>query len=218
MHVRRGHTIRVWPDCRDRYRFVEERVVEKSYRAEKAKRRRGADETGGLVKPVRSMERERIVRGEVSSIERNKEYKKELPAKRRGSEDRPIPSRLSDDSKSSKLDKSSEPRIIRKSRASERNTSIPGREIKAKKIRPESRTPKKIERDESSSPRRKSVTPERIYKNENPRPEAKATQIRTGDREQRAAKPTSVRQAPVKADNRGKSGESKGSKPQGKRR
>jgi hypothetical protein len=218
VHVRRGHTIRVWPDCRDRYRFVEERVVEKSYRAEKAKRRRGADETGGLVKPVRSMERERIVRGEAYSIERNKEYKKELPAKRRGAEDRPVPSRLSDDSKSSKLDKSSEPRIIRKSRPSERSTSIPEREIKAKKIRPEGKTLKKIEKNEFSTPKRRSVTPERIHKNENPRPQEKATQIRTGDREQRAAKPTSVRQAPAKADNRGKSGESKGSKPQGKRR
>jgi hypothetical protein len=43
--IERGHTVRVWAHCDHRYRHVKERFVEKSYREEKAKRRRGIDET-----------------------------------------------------------------------------------------------------------------------------------------------------------------------------
>lgn len=47
--IERHHTVRVWAHCDHRYRYVKERFVEKSYREEKAKRRRGIDETSRSV-------------------------------------------------------------------------------------------------------------------------------------------------------------------------
>jgi hypothetical protein len=47
--IERHHTVRVWAHYDHRYRYVKERFVEKSYREEKAKRRRGIDETSRSV-------------------------------------------------------------------------------------------------------------------------------------------------------------------------
>jgi len=66
--IRRDYTTRVWADCGHRYRWVKERFVEKSYRAEKAKRRRGIDERSGsrrtsedrFVKPVDFEKKRRV--------------------------------------------------------------------------------------------------------------------------------------------------------------
>ena len=231
-HVRYDHILRVWPDCGDRYRYVEERFVEKSYRAEKAKRRRGAEESGGLVKPVQYRERERVAKMDASRLERDKEYKKDQPTKRRGTENRLNPSRLSDDVKSRRTDKEIKQREIRKVPLSKRSLSLPERKIEEKEIRPVDRKPRKIEREyENSDSRGKSLTPERIRKNDNPKPKAKTEKIERQDREQKTTKPATIQRAPVKTENTAprqpqgtersqptKGGETRGDKSQGRRR
>ena len=229
-HVRHDHIIRVWPDCGDRYRYVEERFVEKSYRAEKAKRRRGAEGTGGLVKPVQYRDKGRVAKMDASRWERDKEYKKDQPTKRRGTENRLSPSRLSDDVKSRRTNKEIERRGIRRSTLSERNTSTTERKIKAKEIRSVDRKPRKIEREyKRFDSKGKSITPERVRKNDNPRP--KAEKIERQNREQRTTKPATIQRAPVKTENTAprqsqgtersratKGGEAKGDRSQGRRR
>ncbi|MFQ6003224.1 MAG: DUF4384 domain-containing protein [Candidatus Zixiibacteriota bacterium] len=89
--IRRDYTVGVWADCDYRYKYVKERFVEKSYRAEKAKRRRRIGgkngSTGspkeGLVKPVDFKKKERLALAEKSRIGETHKYKKELRAKRK---------------------------------------------------------------------------------------------------------------------------------------
>ena len=79
--IRRDYTVRVWADCDYRYRWVKERFVEKSYRAEKAKRRRGIGERSGFVEPLDFSKKKRLVLAEKSRVGETHRYKKELRAK-----------------------------------------------------------------------------------------------------------------------------------------
>ena len=81
--IRRDRTIRLWADCGHRHRHVRERFVEKSYRAEKAKRRRGIGERSGFVKPLDFSKKKRLVFAEKSRIGETPKYKKELRAKKK---------------------------------------------------------------------------------------------------------------------------------------
>jgi hypothetical protein len=82
--IRRDYTVRVWADCDYRYRYVRERFVEKSYRAEKAKRRRGIGEKSGFVKRVDFKEKKRLALAEKKSrVGETPKYKKELRAKKK---------------------------------------------------------------------------------------------------------------------------------------
>jgi hypothetical protein len=82
--IERHHTVRVWAHCDHRYRYVKERFVEKSYRDEKAKRRRGStslttrgvSETSGFVKRLGLADKSRIQKT-------TGELKKELRVKER---------------------------------------------------------------------------------------------------------------------------------------
>jgi hypothetical protein len=79
--IRRDHTFRLWADCGYRHRHVRERFVEKSYREEKAKRRRGIGERGGYVKPRDFSKKKRLAFAEKSRVSETHQYKKELRAK-----------------------------------------------------------------------------------------------------------------------------------------
>ena len=87
--IRRDYTVRIWPDCDHRYRHVRERFVEKSYRAEKAQRRRGIGERSGstssprdgFVKPIDFKNKESLALAKKSRIDQTQKYKKELPTK-----------------------------------------------------------------------------------------------------------------------------------------
>jgi hypothetical protein len=89
--IRRDYTTRVWADCDYRYRYVKERFVEKSYRAEKAKRRRGiGGESGsrnsprdGFVKPVDFKVREKLAFAKKSRVGETTKYKKEFRVKKK---------------------------------------------------------------------------------------------------------------------------------------
>jgi len=230
--VRHDHITREWPDCWDRYRYVRDRYVEKSYRAEKAKRRRGDEESGGLVKPVQNRDRGRVANMDASRIGRDKEYKKDQTTRRRETDSRLSPSRLSEDVKSRTTDKEMERREIRKVPLSERSLSLPDRRIEEKEIRPMDRKPIRIEREnENSGSRRYPLTPESIRKNDNPKPEAKAEKIERPNREQKTTRPATIQRAPVKTENTTtrsshgtersqptKGGEAKGDRSQGRRR
>lgn len=79
--IRRDHTFRLWADCGYRHRHVRERFVEKSYREEKAKRRRGIGERGGFVKPLDFNKKKRLVLADKSRVSESQKYKKELRAR-----------------------------------------------------------------------------------------------------------------------------------------
>jgi len=206
--VRRDYTIRVWADCYDRYRYVRERFVEKSYRAEKAKRRRGIGKTGGLVKPVRRVEKGRLAKAEASRLKNDKEFRRELSTKRRGLKDRLDPSSLTAKPKVGKREKVGRAKSIRRSLPSERVKSLDKRRIEAKKIRAEGKTSKKIKRDHKSTRlKQPSKATQKIRKSE--RSEPKSSKVKINNREKRVSKSASVRKTHVK--------EARSSKP-GKRR
>ena len=79
--IRRDRTVRLWADCGHRHRHVRERFVEKSYRAEKAKRRRGIGESSGFVKPLDFSKKKGLALAEKSRVGETHRYKKELRAK-----------------------------------------------------------------------------------------------------------------------------------------
>jgi hypothetical protein len=81
--IRRDRTIRLWADCGHRHRYVRDRFVEKSYRTEKAKRRRGIGERGGFVKPFDFSKKKRLAFAEKSSVSETHKYKKELRARKK---------------------------------------------------------------------------------------------------------------------------------------
>ncbi len=206
--VRRDCTIRVWADCHDRYRYVKERFVEKSYRAEKAKRRRGAGDMGGLVKPVRHVEKGRKALAEVSRIKKEKEFRKEPSVKRRGLKDRPAPSRITAKPKPSKIDKITRAKSIRRSSPSEKATSMDKRKARAKKIISMGKTSKKIVRDNKlNRPNQPSKVTQKMRKSESSKP--KISKAKISNREKRVSKSAGVRKTHVK--------ETRDSKP-GKRR
>ena len=81
--IRRDHTFRLWADCGHRHRHVRNRYVEKSYREEKAKRRRGIGERGGYVKPLDFSKKKRLVLAEKSRVSETHKYKKEVRARKK---------------------------------------------------------------------------------------------------------------------------------------
>ncbi len=90
--IRRDYVVRPWPDCHHRYRYVRDRFVEKSYRAEKAKRRRGISGTGGpgssrkdgFLKPVDFIKKKnRLAAAEKPKTRETPIHKKELRAKKK---------------------------------------------------------------------------------------------------------------------------------------
>lgn len=204
-HVRRDYTTRVWADCYDRYRYVEERFVEKSYRAEKAKRRRGIGKTDGLVKPVMRVEKGRLVKAEVSRIKKEKEFRKEQPVKRRGSKERSASSTLYDKSKWRRIDKVIRPKSTGKYPTLGKEKSIGDRKTKAKNSRIESKATKKTTRESKVTVRAKKLSKatQKIRKSESSKPTV--SKIKTGSREKRVVKSAGVRKTSVKEPSSSKS-------------
>jgi hypothetical protein len=203
-HVRRGCVIDIWPDCRDRYRYVHERFVEKSYRAEKAKRRRGIGKTAGLVKPVRMVEKGRLVKAETSRIKEEREIRREGVTNRRGLKDHPAPLRLSERKEARKVE-----RIIRrpeaKSSPSQRPTSIDKGKAKAKEIKLKGRTPKKIKSDGKLNRRKQPSKVTQKVRGDD-RSKAKASTMKKGTVKRGASKPSSPSKTQVKETRSSKQG------------
>jgi hypothetical protein len=92
--IKRDYTTRVWTDCGHRYRWVKERFVEKSYRSEKAERRRGIDEKSGsrsslkdgFVKPIDFNKIERLSLAEKRRVGETLKYKDEPQVKKKREE------------------------------------------------------------------------------------------------------------------------------------
>ncbi len=205
--VRHDHNIHVRSDCWDRYRYVDERYVEKSYRAEKAKRRRGIEGGGDLVRPVRSFDKERIVQTEVSRFERNKELRNDEVIKRRGAEDNVKGSRLTEDTKSGRENRGIEAREIKRSTTTEKN------------IRIERKEPRRIEREQNvSESKEKPIKPSTIKREENPKAQPKAERVKTSEQQPKKAEPARIKSEPARSGKTSTGKESQGSKPQGRRR
>jgi len=218
-HVRHDYHTRVWANCWDRYRYVERRYVEKSYRAEKAQRRRGGEEMGGLVRPVRTFERDRLARREGSSIERNKQIVNDQPARQRGTEDRLKSASVSNDSKTKRTVREIESGGIRRSPKSVRSTNSNEREAAGKETRIERKELRKTERErESIKPSEKANRPTQVKRSENPKPQPKAERVKTSEKETKRTNEGSVKRESARWGNNSSEGTSSGSKSQGRRR
>ncbi|MGB8656374.1 MAG: DUF4384 domain-containing protein [Candidatus Zixiibacteriota bacterium] len=229
VHVRRDHCTRVWADCHDRYRYVEDRVVEKSYRVEKAKRRRGGDEMGGLVRPVRHADSGGRSGAEIARTEGDKELRRELPAKRRAVEDRVNTSRTAREIKSSRTDRDLGPGRIWRSLPSEKDRYVPERRMRAREIIRERETPRRMERIKGLRSRRD----DQMLEREDRIREKTESEIETkrDNREPKWERPGSQRDSPVSFEtpaSRGvprseqsgttRGGEARTDRPQGRRR
>ncbi|MGB2981337.1 MAG: DUF4384 domain-containing protein, partial [Candidatus Zixiibacteriota bacterium] len=187
--IRRDYTITIWPDCHERYWYVHENFVEKNYRAEKAKRRRGIGKTAGLVKPVRRVEKGRLAKAEPLRVKKAKELRKESPAKRQELKDRsdsPRPSKAELKRGTDKIKAKS----IRKPTPSKRNLSVTeskkAKRIKtevkapkkAKRIKTEMKAPKKIKKEAKSVRSEKAPkAPQKISKSGSSKPKSSAARI-----------------------------------------
>jgi hypothetical protein len=181
-HVRHDYNARIRPNCWDRYRYVERRYVEKSYRTEKAQRRRGGEQFGGLVRPVRSFDGDRLVRRSGASTERNRQIVSDQPVRQRGTEDRLRPASTSVDSKTRRTVRETESVGIRRTPKSVRstnsnNTGTAGNEtrIERKEIR---KTETKIK---STQPSEKTKRPAQVKSSEKPKAKPQAERIKTGE-------------------------------------
>jgi len=197
IYVRRDYTIRIWPDCYDRYRYVEERIVEKSYRATKAKRRRKAEGVGGLLKPVRWVEKERVVK-EVPNKGNKKRVKEELRIKRRRFKKTHSPLPLSLKSESRRVEK--EIKNIRRSLSFKRRASEVEIKTKTKKVKKAIKRAKKSRGSYNSLHSKRSAKKAgKIRKDKSSRPRVKLDRVRT-TKEMRVRKsPTARKTYPKKA-------------------
>jgi hypothetical protein len=181
--VRRDYTVRIWPDCNDRYWYVHEHFVEKNYRAEKAKRRRGMEKAGGLVKPVRRVEKGRLAKAEPQRLEGVKELRRESPGEPRELKSGPDSPRRSKAAELKKEAVKIEAKGIRKSTPSKRGVSATESKKKVERIKPEVKAPTKIKKEPKSirsketsktksSETQGSKTPQKIKKSEDPKPKS----------------------------------------------
>jgi hypothetical protein len=209
IRVRRDCTIRVWPHCYHRYWYVHERFVEKSYRSEKAKRRRGIGKTDGLVKPVSLVEKDRLAKVEVSRVKKDGEFRKEGTIKRRGLKDDPAASNLSNKQKPRKIEKVIRTKNIQRPSPSEKGTEINARKGKAKRIKTESRTLRRPKKDHKyTRPKQPSKATPKIRKSERQGPEISKPRI--SNREKKVT--------PSPSGKKARSKETRGSSPSKKRR
>lgn len=182
-HIRRGHTFTVWADCHDRYWHVRERYVEKSYRAEKGKRRRGIDRSGGLVKPVRLTERGMVARAEAGRIEKDRGYTAEKPVKRKASKERLSASRITERSKAREIKKVIRSTEVRERQRPDNKASVFREKVKAGKVKPEAKALKKVKRtDKVSSPKKPSKAAQKIRKDTSSKPKPSKATMRSGEK------------------------------------
>jgi hypothetical protein len=218
-HVRHDYNVRVRANCWDRYRYVEKRYVEKSYRSEKAERRRGSKEIGGLVRPIRSFDGDRIVRRNGSSTERNRQIINDQPVRQRGTEDRLKPTATSVDNKTTKTVRQTESVGIRRTPKSIRSTSTIDRGKAERDTQVERKEIKNTVRErESVQPSEKAKKPEQVKSSEKPKAQPKAERVKTGEQGTKRTNDGSVRKESARSGNTSSGGTSSGDKSQGRRR
>ena len=182
-HIRRGHTIRVWADCHDRYWHVRERYVEKSYRAEKGKRRRGIDRSGGLVKPVRLTERGMVATAEATRIDKNRGYTAEKPVKRQAAKERLSASRITERSKAREIKKVVRSTEVRERQRPDKKASVFREKVRAGKVKPEAKALKKVKKvDKVSNPKKPSKAAQKIRKDTSSKPKPSKATMRSGEK------------------------------------
>jgi hypothetical protein len=215
-HIRRDRVITIWPDCHRRYRYVRERFVEKSYRTEKAKRRRGiGGESGGLVEPVKLVEKGRMAKAEPDRIRKDKGFKREITAKPRRIENRTLKTNITVKHKPRKIDKTIRTKTGRRpSSVSEKASPINVKNkarLKAVQVRDKNRKPARIEKQiKSVRPKKpaKAIPQTEIKKSGDSKP--KASSMKSASGRSRTKSPTAAKRAT--------SGKSKTSKPAKRRR
>jgi len=196
-HVRRGYTHRIWADCHDRYRYVRERFVEKSYRAEKAERRRGSEETGSLVRPIRRSEGKMITASEVGRKAVEKEYRSERSARSRLPEDGFTPSQVDRQAQPRNVEKTTRRTSVRE-RLDANNDKPPVKtRLKAEPVRSETKELKKDRQRETTNTTQKSRTAEKIQRDAGSKPESEKAKMNTPERKATKTSASGTAKAPA---------------------
>lgn len=195
--IRRDYTYRVWPDCDRRYRHVKERFVEKSYREEKANRRRGVVKEREFVKRLdlgEKLSEAKSIGRRLTKVEKSRTYgtRLELKTESRAKEKREVTKY-----------KGEKPRSIeRRQKEKEPKSQFRGEEkrkvIKSTKGRTQIREKRRIEEKDRVSegkPRSSEVKPAQrqetkreqviIKRNETPRAQTKSTGVQKEHRRRR---------------------------------
>jgi hypothetical protein len=208
-HVRRDFTFTLWADCHDRYRYVRERYVEKNYREEKAKRRRGIADVGGLVRPMELKETRLVAKAEASRIQKDRIITEDKSIKRRSIENKAQASQLKGDIKPREVERTIKAADIKDSPRSDKERAVTKRKMKAVPIKQETKTIKSREKIEKSTRSDKSsANAEKIDKGKVSKPSASEIKKSSPKKKTVKASPVSGKQAT----------KSSGSKPEKKRR
>jgi hypothetical protein len=176
-HVRRGHTVRIWADCGDRYRYVRERFVEKSYRAEKAERRRGSDHAGSLVRPMRRSDGKMIAASEPRRVITEKGYRIEGSVKTRLPEDRVTPSQVKQKAQPRGIDKATRSTSTRERRKASADRAPVKTRLKAEPIKPQSKKLKTERKRVTTGTGKTTRSAEKIRKGTSSKPKPEKTRI-----------------------------------------
>jgi hypothetical protein len=176
-HVRRGYTDRIWADCGDRYRYVRERFVEKSYRAEKAERRRGSEPAGSLVRPIRRSDGKMIAASEPRRITTEKGYRTEESVKTRLPEDRFTPSQVKQKAEPRGIDKATRGTSVRERRNTVADKPPVKTRLKAEPIKSRSKELKTERKRVTTSTGKTTRAAEKVRKETSSKPKPEKTRI-----------------------------------------
>ncbi len=182
-HVRRDCVIPIWADCHDRYRYVRERFVEKNYRSEKAKRRRGITETGRLIEPVRHTERGLVAKAEVRRLKNDRGYVEEKSVRQTRVKDRPSASRVTEREKPREIKKVIRSKDVRERVRSNEKGSAIKEKVRVRKIKPEPEVLKRTEKKQKITSPKSTPKPAKIIREGvGSKPKATKARISSGAR------------------------------------
>jgi hypothetical protein len=175
--IERDHTVRIWPHCDHRYRYVKERFVEKSYRAEKAERRRGVAETSGFVKRVDFKEKGRSAFADKSRVSDTKEFKKELRAKEKRDVVKYKEEKPRSEERKQKIDKPKSQFRVKEKRSISRSTNERSQLKEERRIEKRDRSSERKRDSEAKSIQRHETKSEQVIikRSEMPRAQTKST-------------------------------------------
>jgi hypothetical protein len=202
-HVRRGHTARIWADCGERYRYVRERFVEKSYRTEKAERRRGSERGGSLVRPIRRTDGRMIATSEPRRVITETRSRVEESVKTRLPEDRFTPTRVEQKAQPREIEKTARRATIQREGRSGGADKPPVKtRLKAEPVRSQT-TKQKVERKEvTTSDKKAPKATEKVRKESSSKPRPEKTGISAPQKRTTGTTSSGAAKTPVrKTDN-----------------
>jgi hypothetical protein len=198
-HIRRGHTARIWANCGERYRYVRERFVEKNYREEKAKRRRGSERGGSLVRPIQRSDGRMIAASEPTRVITEKGPRTEGLVKSRLPEEQFTPTQVERKIQPREIDKTTRGTTNQQERRSVSAAKVPVKtRLKAEPIRSKSVKLKAERKQATTSTREASQAAEKVREDSGSKPRPEKTRISAPQKRATRATSSGAAKTPVR--------------------